>query len=1172
VTEEMRKVLLFRDFMHGLSPVTWSKVQKQRCQTLEDAVEFIQDAEAVALVALGAQVQEERGRKGDKDQRFKERNGTKYPREQGNPRNTERRRQNAPRRYCSIHKSNSHNTSDCRSNNATRDRKAKGGYSKGNGKKQASEEVKNQQSVNVIQEPESSGQAPYLRGKLENVSVKFQIDTAASVNVVSKAWCDRNKKTIQPLAEGKSRTMDTANGVTAVLGQVVGEVTLMEHPTYKSRETFYVLTHIKNDCTLGMTWLADNRVVVWAWERILLVEGHVLHTQEESEDCDPLRKVFSICTIQEGEPKKLSREELMRKIAAQAHIVGVQPPITEARMEIELTTSEPIIGPVYAVPLRLLEPVKEEIDRLLKEGCIRPAKTKYYSSPAFVIRKRNGKVRMVVDYRAINKVTRPEAYPFPNMMDIIREIPKSKVFSQMDLRQGYHQVEVAEKARKFTTFIIQNRQYEYLRVPFGLKNAPRVFQMIIFDIVGHLPFVKVFLDDILVFSNSEEEHIQHLNEIIQLMQARNVIINVEKSNFFCKSVTYLGHVISEQGIQPSLDRVEALERVKAPKSRKDIESIIGLLNWYRPFIPQLSEELRPLLAKMKGDQRKEKGKIIWTAEDDRLLQKLVQIIRKRILLSIPDVNKPFVLLTDASNYCVGAVLIQEENPIGLYSSALSKSELNYTVEEKELLAVVKALQHFKNIIFLSEITVQTDHQNLLYYRALDSSRAERWKIQLQEYDLTFKYIKGVNNSMADFLSRKILSKDTSATPLVAMSQLQKDKGLDTKCQPVTHNISVISDVLGNENQREATMDERFSKSQPDQGDQEHHQKRVEQKVAGTVGNQEGTRKKRSVDPREGREIVKAAHEALAHPGQRKLGRTIESLYCIAGLKDIVEQVVKSCAKCQQYKPRRTLAKREDQLGQLQTTEVMQHICSDIVGPFMTREFKGSYKPRMFYVLTITDRCSHWTQLVVLHRLGSKQIIKALEKWFEQFGTPQTVLHDQGRQYVAEETQQFLREKGAKSVRTSPYNPTGNSVSERLNQEIVFVLSHFKRTHSISECIRMAEKRLQQTYHRTIACTPFELVHGYHPLDPDQHKINVEEKIKQIQRRLLARDQTGDRQPATNTPGIGELMYCKASKGSKLAVKWKGPYEIVEWNKDKTVAKLQTPKGLIQRNIKQLRRP
>lgn len=229
-------------------------------------------------------------------------------------------------------------------------------------------------------------------------------------------------------------------------------------------------------------------------------------------------------------------------------------------MKIILNDEKPIYLSPYQTPFRLQQELTDEINHLLELGIITKSKSQFVS-PAFIIPKKDRKVRLVVDYRKINSRTLSDPYQFPDMHMELRSIPQSNWFSKIDLSMGYHQVLMDKESCKYTSFVTSHWHFGYTRVPFGLKNAPRVFQRIIREIIGDLPFVKIFLDDILVFSRSREEHIHHVQEILEILYRNNIAISLEKSCFVRNSITYLGHIISQEGLQPAVSTLSNLRKL-----------------------------------------------------------------------------------------------------------------------------------------------------------------------------------------------------------------------------------------------------------------------------------------------------------------------------------------------------------------------------------------------------------------------------------------------------------------------------------------------------------------------------------------------------------------------------------------------------------------------------------
>lgn len=547
-----------------------------------------------------------------------------------------------------------------------------------------------------------------------------------------------------------------------------------------------------------------------------------------------------------------------------------------------------------------------------------------------------------------------------------------------------------------------------------------------------------------------------------------------------------------------------------PKSKKQLQSRIGLLNWFRPYIPNLSKHMKPItdLLSLKTTENHSKDPYVahWGSAQTEALNSIVNQIEQHIVLSYPNYNSTFELQTDASDYAIGAVLIQPQGIIGIFSKKLLPAEQNYTTEEKELLAIIKALEHFHLYISGVPVIVKTDHRNLLIDRPqLTKSRAERFKQLLAGYDVRLQYIPGKDNILADYLSREIHKPETAPIPSTSSKSEETDI------------------VLITQEKKQKMTDEHWVQEQFDR---------------------------------------------TGHPGVRKLYNTIKAVRHIPNLKKILTRLRTNCTKCQQYTQARTHTSPSIPLGHLSTDTPMQHISSDIVGPYDVSKFlhKTATKKK-FYILTITDRCTRWTELHRLNTISSAQVIKALHKWISTHGKPISILHDQGRQYTSDSFKQFLEREEIRQVNTSPYNPTGNAISERINQEITFTLAHNQNT-TIKKAILLAERRLQQTYHRTINATPWELVNGYHPLDPHKTPINIQEKLQFIKDKVSTQNKA---KPNINyTLEVGDLVTVKENAPGKLDTLWTKPYTITQLSHDNTVTLTNNKGKTIHRNLHQIR--
>lgn len=286
------------------------------------------------------------------------------------------------------------------------------------------------------------------------------------------------------------------------------------------------------------------------------------------------------------------------------------------------------------------------------------------------------------------------------------------------------------------------------------------------------------------------------------------------------------------------------------------------------------------------------------------------------------------------------------------------------------------------------------------------------------------------------------------------------------------------------------------------------------------------------------ERVEIASNYFSHPGSTKLYTTMKEHWNEPGLKDAIEKNRKNCAICQRNSLGKAVVPKTQDLGQLPTMTPFEDIGSDIFGPF-----ELPVRNRKYWIITITDRCTRWTQIRTTTKIDTTGIINALKIWITEHGVPKTFLHDQGTQYVAKETQDFLTSLNIRDVKTSPYNPTGNGISERINQEIRFVITS-NRYDGIRAAAPAIEKRLNQMRHSFIECTPFELVHGYHPLDPDKKSVDKQLILEKIKRKVFSKENLSRTIPKEKTPTVGDSVYYRnTAQGDKLKDHWLGPIQL-----------------------------
>ena len=362
------------------------------------------------------------------------------------------------------------------------------------------------------------------------------------------------------------------------------------------------------------------------------------------------------------------------------------------------------------------------------------------------------KWRVVVDYRKINDKSISDRYPIPNITDILDRLGRAQYFSTLDLASGFHQIEMEKDSIEKTAFSVDNGHYEYLRMPFGLKNAPSTFQRAMDEVLKELQnkICMVFMDDIIIFSVGLQEHIQNIKLVFSKLREANLKIQLDKCEFLRKEVEFLGHVVTPDGIKPNSKKIDAIQKFPVPKTQREIKSFLGLLGYYRRFIKNFAKITKPLTQCLKKNE-----KVMHTKEFLESFNLCKNILTTEPVLTYPDFEKPFEVTTDASNYAIGAILSQDNHPLCYASRTLNPAEINYSTIEKELLAIVWSCKYFRPYLFGRKFTILTDHKPLQWLFSLKepNSRLVRWRLKLEEFDYVIQYKKGKNNQAADALSR-----------------------------------------------------------------------------------------------------------------------------------------------------------------------------------------------------------------------------------------------------------------------------------------------------------------------------------------------------------------------------------------------------------------------------------
>lgn len=454
--------------------------------------------------------------------------------------------------------------------------------------------------------------------------------------------------------------------------------------------------------------------------------------------------------------------KLIKEYSDIFHIEGNKLTFTsKIKHNIRTTDEIPVYTKSYRYPYVHKNEVQTQIKKMLDQDIIRPSNSPW-SSPIWIVPKKldasgQRKWRIVVDYRKLNEKTIGDRYPLPNINDLLDKLGKCQYFTTLDLASGFHQIEMFKDDIEKTAFNTENGHYEFTRMPFGLRNAPATFQRVMDNILRGIQNERclVYLDDIIIFSTSLQEHIERLGEVFERLRNANFKIQLDKSEFLRKEVAYLGHIVTPDGVKPNPDKIKAIQNFPLPKTAKQIKGFLGLLGYYRKFIKDFSKLTKPLTACLKKDSTINPK----DPEYIKCFELCKNLLINEPILQYPNFEEPFILTTDASNFALGAVLSQgkigSDLPVAYASRTLTTSEINYSTIEKEVLAIIYGVTYFRPYLFGRKFKIVTDHKPLQWLFSLKEphSKLHRWRLKLEEYDYEIVYKKGSLNKNADALSR-----------------------------------------------------------------------------------------------------------------------------------------------------------------------------------------------------------------------------------------------------------------------------------------------------------------------------------------------------------------------------------------------------------------------------------
>ena len=611
----------------------------------------------------------------------------------------------------------------------------------------------------------------YVKGQIAGkVATSIMVDTGATHNFISEG----EARKLGLKLEKDSGRMKAVNSKAFTTAGVAKQV-VVKLGSWQGKTDFVVAQMDDFDVVLGMEFLIAHHVIPVPAANSLMIMGEdpcVVPVQNKQPEEIKLisalqfkrgvkRQEPSFVVFMKGGEEGVEKDipSAVRDALRSFEDVMLDqlpqrlPPKREVDHQIELLpgVKPPAKGPYRMAPPELAE-LRKQLNELMDAGFIRPSKAPF-GAPVLFQKKQDGSLRLCIDYRALNKVTVRNKYPIPLVQDLFDQLSTARYFTKLDLRSGYYQVRVADEDVAKTTCVTRYGAYEFLVMPFGLTNAPATFctlmNQVFYDFLDK--FVVVYLDDIVIYSSSLEDHLEHLKLVFERLRQHQLYVKREKCSFAQESIKFLGHIIERGGIRMDMDKVRAIQEWEAPSKVTELRSFLGLANYYRRFVEGYSRRAAPLTELLKkGVPWK------WTEKCQTAFDNLKQAMSGDPVLALPDVSRPFEVQTDASDFALGGVLLQEGHPVAYESHKLSEAERRYTAQEKEMLAVIHCLRVWRHYLLGSKFVVKTDNSAVSHFFTQPklTPKQGRWQEFLAEFDVEFEHKAGRTNQVADALSRK----------------------------------------------------------------------------------------------------------------------------------------------------------------------------------------------------------------------------------------------------------------------------------------------------------------------------------------------------------------------------------------------------------------------------------
>ena len=693
---------------------------------------------------------------------------------------------------------------------------------------------------------------------------------------------------------------------------------------------------------------------------------------------------------------------------------------------------------IYPMSGHKLEQVKKYLDEHLKKGFITPSKAPF-ASPVLFAEKPNGGLRFCVDYRRLNEITKRNRYPIPLIDEVLARVQGCKHLTRLDIIAAFNKLRMHPDSEDYTTFVTSLGSYKYRVLPFGLTNGPATYQQymndILFDYLND--FCQAYLDDILIYSKTKKDHVAHVRQVLQKLREAGLQVDIMKCEFHVEETRFLGLLVSIHGLRVDPDKIGAIQQWAVPVNLKQTQSFLGFCNFYRRFIRGFSKTAKPLIKLTCKDTPFQ-----WTPACQEAFSALKTAIMTTPVLRHFDRSKEAILETDSSDFVNGGVLSQHDgdgvlHPVAFYSKNLTPAECNYQIYDKELLAIIRCLEHWRPELECTDIPVRifTDHKGLMYFaEGRDLSRRQaRYLDMLSEYNIKIVYRPGPQNIKADALTR--MSGSVPTDPADARLRQQ-------------HQVLLPPERLDLDGVEVLAMDDPIFHRVADANKEDDFCTEVRTAIADGLPKHKGiTLSKCSVH--DGvlyhldrlwvpescyTELIREIHDqpACGHPGIARTYLLLKREYYWRGMRNTVTQYIQNCYSCHRAKP-----SRDREHGLLHPLPIPQQRWQDITIDFITGlPLSNGYNA----IMTTTDRLTKERHYIPCFAgddgtSAESTVDMLIKEIFRLHGLPASIISDRGPQFIATVWKSFCKRLGIEAKLSTAYHPQTDGQSERSNQDL-----------------------------------------------------------------------------------------------------------------------------------------